>query len=194
MSVMASQITSLMVVYLSVYSGADQRKHQRSASLAFVWGIHRWIPRTNGPVTRKMFPFDGIIMRLVKGCFYIEMAQNISHFSFFIFSTQWNLAMRLSVTCKLLTMHITITHVIIKCDLCKGACGMVLKRYYVYSPFPAELPCLLLHICSSQVVAPLVVSEGSHSLGWQRWKWVQEPFARGSATVPVSLTPATAHV
>ena len=41
MGAMASQITSITIVYLSVYSGADQRKHQSSASLAFVWGIHR---------------------------------------------------------------------------------------------------------------------------------------------------------
>ena len=39
---MASQITSLTVVYSIVYSGADQRKHQNSASLAFVQGIHHW--------------------------------------------------------------------------------------------------------------------------------------------------------
>ena len=46
----ASQITSLTIVYSTAYSGADQRKHQSSASLAFVWGIHRdqWIARTNG--------------------------------------------------------------------------------------------------------------------------------------------------
>ena len=37
----ASPITSLTVVYSAVYSDADQRKHQSSASLAFVWGIHR---------------------------------------------------------------------------------------------------------------------------------------------------------
>ena len=42
MSTMASQITSLTTVYLTVYSRADQRKHQSSASLAFVRGIHRW--------------------------------------------------------------------------------------------------------------------------------------------------------
>ena len=41
MSQMASQITSLPIVYLAVYLGADQRKHQSSASLAFVRGIHR---------------------------------------------------------------------------------------------------------------------------------------------------------
>ena len=41
MGSIGSQITSLTVVYSAVYSGADQRKHQSSASLAFVWGIHR---------------------------------------------------------------------------------------------------------------------------------------------------------
>ena len=41
MTTIASQITSLTVVYSTVYSDADQRKHQSSASLAFVWGIHR---------------------------------------------------------------------------------------------------------------------------------------------------------
>ena len=64
MGTMASQIISLAIVYSIVYSGADQRKHQSSASLAFVRGIHRWpvnLPHKE-PVTRKMFPFDDIIM------------------------------------------------------------------------------------------------------------------------------------
>ena len=64
MGAIASQITSLTIVYSSVYSGADQRKHQSSASLAFVRGIHRRpvnYPH-KGPVTRKMFPFDDVLM------------------------------------------------------------------------------------------------------------------------------------
>ena len=64
MGAIASQITSLTIVYSIVYSDADQRKHQSTASLAFVRGIHRdpvnfphkW------PVTRKMFPLDDVIM------------------------------------------------------------------------------------------------------------------------------------
>ena len=64
MSTIASQITSLTIVYSTIYSGAFQSKHQSSASLAFMWGIHlgpvnsphKW------PVTRKMFPFDDVIM------------------------------------------------------------------------------------------------------------------------------------
>ena len=64
MGAMASQITSLAIVYSIVHSGADQRRHQRSASLAFVWGIHR-LPVNSPhkwPVMRKMFPFDDVIM------------------------------------------------------------------------------------------------------------------------------------
>ena len=61
---MAYQINRLMIVNSTVHSGADQRNHQSSVSLAFVRGIHRW-PVTsphNWPVTRKMFPFDDAIM------------------------------------------------------------------------------------------------------------------------------------
>ena len=60
MGVIASQITSLTIVYSnSVYSDADRRKHQSSASLAFVRGIHRGPVNSphKWPVTRKMFPF-----------------------------------------------------------------------------------------------------------------------------------------
>ena len=62
----ASRITSLTIVISTVYLDTDQRKHQSSASLAFVRGIypkpvnspHKW------PVTRKMFPFDDIIIEM----------------------------------------------------------------------------------------------------------------------------------
>ena len=62
MSGMASQITSLAIVYPTVHSGAGQRKIQSSASLAFVSPVNS--PH-NGPVTRKIFPFDDVIMELV---------------------------------------------------------------------------------------------------------------------------------
>ena len=64
MGAIASQITSLTIVYSTVYSDADQSKHQSSASLAFVREIHRGpvnFPH-KWPVTRKMFPFDDVIM------------------------------------------------------------------------------------------------------------------------------------
>ena len=67
MGTMSSQITSLTTVYSTVYSGVDQRKHQCSASLAFVREIHRWPVKSphKWPVKRKMFPFDDVIMRWV---------------------------------------------------------------------------------------------------------------------------------
>ena len=67
MGVIASQITSLAIVYSTVYSDSiGQRKHQSSASLAFVRGIHRWPVNSphKWPVTRKMLPFDDVIMFL----------------------------------------------------------------------------------------------------------------------------------
>ena len=64
MSAMASKITCLSIVYSTVCSDADQTKHQSPASLAFVRGIHRWPVNSphKGPVTRKMFPSDDVIM------------------------------------------------------------------------------------------------------------------------------------
>ena len=64
MSAIASQITRFTIVYSSVYSAATQRKHQSFAQLAFVRGIHRWPVNSphKGPVSRNMFPFDGVIM------------------------------------------------------------------------------------------------------------------------------------
>ena len=64
MGTISSQITSLTIVYSITYSDADQRKHQSSASLAFVRGIHRGPVNSPNkwPVTRKMFPFDDVIM------------------------------------------------------------------------------------------------------------------------------------
>ena len=63
MRMMASQISSVSIVHSTVCSGADQRKHQSSVSLAFVSGIHRWPVNTphKGQVTQKM-SFDDVIM------------------------------------------------------------------------------------------------------------------------------------
>ena len=61
MGVMASQMTSLTSVYSTVYSGADQRKHQSSASLAFVRGpVTGEFPAQMASNSRKMFPFDDV--------------------------------------------------------------------------------------------------------------------------------------
>ena len=67
MGTMTSQITSVTIVSSTVYLGADQRKHRSFASLAFVRGIHRWPVNSphKWPVTRKMFPFDDVLMTRV---------------------------------------------------------------------------------------------------------------------------------
>ena len=65
MGTIASQISSLTIVFSTVYSDADQRKHQSSASLAFVRGIHRGPVNSlhKWPVMRKMLPFDDVTMK-----------------------------------------------------------------------------------------------------------------------------------
>ena len=64
MSAVSSQITGVSIVYSTVCSGVDQRKHQSSASLVFVRRLHRWPVESphKEPVTRKMLPFDDITM------------------------------------------------------------------------------------------------------------------------------------
>ena len=79
-------IMGIAIVYSTVYSGADQRKHQTSAPLAFVRGIHRWpvnSPR-KWPVTRKIFPFDDVIMD--KG----RWRHNIKRLSALISLCEWS--------------------------------------------------------------------------------------------------------
>ena len=58
---------------LTVYSGAHQRKHQSSASLVSVRGIHRWAVNSphNGPVTRKIFPVDDVVMSYPKSVYRV---------------------------------------------------------------------------------------------------------------------------
>ena len=83
MSAIASQITSLTIVYSTVYSGTNQRKHQSSASLAFVMGIHRWPVNSphKGPVARQTFPFNDVIM---SWCHY-DNESIVSHTCQFLF-------------------------------------------------------------------------------------------------------------
>ena len=71
----ASQITSITITYSTVHSGTNHRKQQSSTSLAFVRGFHRWpvnFPH-KWPVTRKMFPFDDVILHLC-GRMYMDFS------------------------------------------------------------------------------------------------------------------------
>ena len=110
MNTMASHITSLTILYSIVYLSADLRKHQSSTLLVFVWEIHRRPVNSphKGPVTRKIFPFDDVIMvrfekpavcfmarseaRFFRGlgfvviCFAVVMITVPGEFLFFIYS------------------------------------------------------------------------------------------------------------
>ena len=62
MGAMASQIISLTIVYSTVYSSADQRKHQSSASLAFVREIHRWQIANNAENVSMWWRHHGLVI------------------------------------------------------------------------------------------------------------------------------------
>ena len=62
MGTITSQITSITIVYSTVYSGADQRKHQSFTGLCAGNSPGPVNSPHKGPVTRKMFPFDDVIM------------------------------------------------------------------------------------------------------------------------------------
>ena len=95
MGMMASQITSLTIINSTIYLGADQGKHQSSASLAFVRRIHRWPVNSphKGPVTWKMFPFEHAIMYWQVGPFFI--------FLLHLYNTLRGLKFRIECTCPL---------------------------------------------------------------------------------------------
>ena len=85
MSAIASQITSLTIVNSTVYPGADQRKHQSSASLAFVWGTHRnrWISHTKGQLRGKCLHFmTSSWINVTYAPIQINWARNIASYSF----------------------------------------------------------------------------------------------------------------
>ena len=114
MSAITSQITSLAIVYSTVYLGSDQRKHQSSVSLAFVRGIHR-VPVNSphkGPVTRKMFPFDDVIMWKIAAnlfrarCVTCLIYFRHNHYAVFMFNMSLNRLNRriwFSASCKITT-------------------------------------------------------------------------------------------
>ena len=86
MGAMAFQINGVTIASSTVYSGSDKRKEQGSASLAFVRVIH-WSPVNSpqkGPVTQRMFLFDGvIIITVVCDWFVSTSSENFGRFPFY---------------------------------------------------------------------------------------------------------------
>ena len=93
MGAMGSQIGSLTIVYSTVHSGADKKKHQSPASLAFVQGIHRWPVNSphKWPVTRKMFTFDDVIIlgRREINCF-VTAIMNVTRIGVYTVKSTFN--------------------------------------------------------------------------------------------------------
>ena len=83
---------------LNRHSGADQRKHQSTASLAFVRGIHRSpVNSPQWPVTRKMFPFHDVIM------FFVSIVRVLVWFRSYLpifFRVDWAIASLFRLTPK----------------------------------------------------------------------------------------------
>ena len=75
MSTVASQITSISIVYSTDCSDADQS----SMLLAFVRGIHQWPVNSphKGPVAWKMFPFDDVIMEAWTNVSYLQLVVDL---------------------------------------------------------------------------------------------------------------------
>ena len=141
MTMMASQITSLTVVYSTVYSDADQRKHQSSASLVFVWGIHRdrWIPRTKGQLRGKCFHL------MTSSCLAPFLwIQNLVYFSFWC---DWNMVLYRIVTaphCIILSRdwyYYYLRHgegyvfIVVRCFVCLSVCLLATLRKKGWTDF-----------------------------------------------------------
>ena len=163
MGTIASLITSLTIVYSTVYSDADQRKHQSSASLAFVWGIHRG--PVNSPhkwwVTRKMFPFDDVTMcpKFIWNSNLLKPRLSIA----FLF---WNFAYLCHYTIVAISLPCSLHHCFAlwkfskRLGNCNGWCGQTSYRAIlvwdgyliiigpVLAPYCIIFTCLNVHIFS----------------------------------------------
>ena len=102
LSAMAPQITSLTIVYSTVYSRRRWKKHQSSSSLAFVRGIHRWPVNSphKGPVTRKMFPLDDVIMVFISDTLSVDWLL-----------AAWSMQALMSCLCSIKRLSIGIRHI-----------------------------------------------------------------------------------
>ena len=158
MSAMASQITGVLIVCSTVCSGADQRKHQSSASLAFMTGIRRWPVDSphKGPVTRKMIPFDDVIMKMI----YITSIResNIKHLQRDYF---WSEIVNGNIAyLDIIQASDTICHQFLRMynSTAKRVCtfsGLLIMCYYfqVYSNGKLALDSLTLNMYEGQILS-----------------------------------------
>ena len=114
MSTMASQITSLTIVYSAVYSGADQKEYESSPSLAFVRGIHRWPVNSphKWPLTRKMFPVDDVIIFSSCDCTFSHHTASKCTYRTVVFS--WCYLFTIQLLSYLILWYIILSHLNIR--------------------------------------------------------------------------------
>ena len=113
MNAMAFQIAGVSIVCSTVGSGADQRKQQSSASLVFVRGIRRWPVNSphKWPVTRKMFPFDYVIMYyVVSGIILLIWTSTCNHWTSKKLVTKWHMAWTISGVSFSMHHHSDVIH------------------------------------------------------------------------------------
>ena len=140
----ASQITSLTIVYSKVNSGTDDRKHQSSASLAFVLGIHRWPVNSphKWPVTRKMFPFDDVIMQNIVITIDVVAPNEASHSakrSLLQSSNYFALNLKRSSIFKMFCWSVIIENGVTTNPTAVHVDGMPRKRLPHYQPLVMEI-------------------------------------------------------
>ena len=104
MGAIVSPITNLKIVYSTVYSDADKKKHQSSASLAFMRGIHRWPVNSphKWPVTRKMFSFDDVIMSFISYWSELSALMNVKQYL--------SIYMYISISVRYIYSRLCMTH------------------------------------------------------------------------------------
>ena len=165
MTKIASQITSLTVVFSTVYSEADQRKHQSSASLAFVWGIHRprWIPRTKGQLRGKCFHLmtsSWVLVCAYGEAVWLNSGKTGRHIWMIYSNTPPNIWL-VGVTCKRKKMYTrcevveTILHMVVEIDMILSYMWCVIWIH------PRNLQRLLRHIGDQPSLIDIVLIENT---------------------------------
>ena len=163
MSAMASEITSLTIVCSIVYWGADQRKHQSSALLAFVQGIHRWPLKSphRWPVTRKMFPIDDVIMQ----CMHVARAIVYSHYYIsFYYKSLAIFVMGRSVDSNIISTMIRLCLVwpLEMCE-CKVAYNCTVNRFSENKWFEVIILCCFLLSLRLSTLVQQIMTQVSHA-------------------------------
>ena len=177
MSAMSSQITSFTIVYSCVYSAADQRKHQNSASLAFVRGIHRWPVNSphKGPVRREMFPFDDVIMSISYPSFTLV---EWSHF--FVYTRQDCYHVSTIKMCKLLHKWVNIIddNTADDFDQSNWCTHSRLEDFFRprgdHQNIGAKHWCLMTQICISEMGRHIGLGNGSSPIRQQAIIWTRK--------------------